>query len=194
MLLRHLRQFTPIALALSLILNASASAQEKEEPPIFGWLELAKFINWPVVAKVKMDTGALSSSLHATNLEYFQRDNAKWVRFTVEIEDQKDQKEKVQEIFEEPVYRFVTITSSNGESDRRPSVLMKLCLGGEIYEEQFTLNDRSDLTYPVLLGRRTIEHLGLIDVTRIFTSRPQCSDKAPVHTIENRELDEDIGI
>ncbi|ADJ29300.1 ATP-dependent zinc protease [Nitrosococcus watsonii] len=189
-----LRHFILTALVLSLMLNAAASAQEKEQPPIFGWLELAKFVNWPVVAKVKMDTGALSSSLHATNLEYFQRDNTEWVRFTVDIENQRGQKEKVQEIFEEPVYRFVTITSSNGESDRRPSVLMRLCLGGEIYEEQFTLNDRSDLTYPILLGRRTIEHLGLIDVTRTFTRQPQCSNKAPVHTIEDRELNKNIGI
>lgn len=189
-----MRQFAPITLVLSLIFSTGASAQEKAQLPIFGWLELAKFINWPVVAKVKMDTGALSSSLHATNLEYFQRNDAEWVRFTVEIENQRGQEKKVQKTFEEPIYRFVKITSSNGESDRRPSVLMRLCLGGEIYEEQFTLNDRGDLAYPILFGRRAIEHLGLIDVTRNFTSRPHCSDEAPVHTIENRELDEDIGI
>ncbi|WP_240761711.1 ATP-dependent zinc protease [Nitrosococcus wardiae] len=161
---------------------------------MFGWIELAKFVDWDTVTKVKMDTGALSSSLHATDLEYFQRDDDEWVRFTIKVENQRGEEEWVQQTFERPVYRFVKIISSNGDGDRRPSVLMKLCLGGEIYEEQFTLNDRSDLTYPILFGRRTIEHLGLIDVTRTFTSRPHCDTDAPVHTIENRKLDEDIGI
>jgi hypothetical protein len=144
-----------------------------------------------------MDTGALSSSLHATDVEYFQRKGAKWVRFKVEIEDQRGKKKEEKKIhltLERPIYRFVKIISSNGISNRRPSVLMKLCLGDEIYEEQFTLNDRSELTYPILLGRRSIEHLGLIDVTRTYTTRPHCSADAPVHTIENRKLDEDIGI
>jgi hypothetical protein len=181
---------------LSLILSVSAPAQGKEQP-VFGWIELAEFVDWGAVTKVKMDTGALSSSLHATDLEYFQRDDAKWVRFKIEIEDQRGKKEKekeVQRTFERPVYRFVKIISSNGISDRRPSVLMKLCLGSEIYEEQFTLNDRGELTYPILFGRRSIEHVGLIDVTRTYITHPHCSADAPVHTIEGRELDEDIGL
>jgi hypothetical protein len=189
-------RFAWVVFVLSFILSVSAPAQGKEKP-VFGWLELAKFVDWDAVTKVKMDTGALSSSLHATNLEYFQREDVKWVRFKVEVEDQRGKKKKEKEVhltFERPVYRFVKIISSNGISDRRPSVLMKLCLGGEIYEEQFTLNDRSELTYPVLFGRRSIEHLGLIDVTRTYVSRPRCSSDAPIHTIENRKLDEDIGI
>ncbi|ADE16795.1 protein of unknown function DUF785 [Nitrosococcus halophilus Nc 4] len=192
-----LRYSAWIMLVLSLLASTPMSAQEKEEKElqsVLGWVELAEFVGWGAIAKVKMDTGALSSSLHATDLEYFQRNGDEWVRFTIKIEDQRGKEEWVQQAFERPVYRFVKIISSNGDGNRRPSVLMKLCLGGEIYEEQFTLNDRSDLTYPILFGRRTIEHLGFIDVTRTFTTRPHCKPDAPVHAIENRKLDEDIGI
>ncbi|MGR6034966.1 MAG: ATP-dependent zinc protease family protein [Candidatus Nitrosoglobus sp.] len=191
------RQSTWGVLVLSLILGISAPAQGKKKP-VLGWIELAELVGWGAVTKVKMDTGALISSLHATDVEYFQREGAEWVRFKVEVEDQRGKRKKEKEahlIFERPIYSFVKVMSSNGISNRRPSVLMKLCLGDEIYEEQFTLNDRSELTYPILLGRRSIEHLGLIDVTRTYiTTRPHCSADAPVHSIENRKLDKDIGI
>lgn len=189
-----LRRSAWIVLIFSLSLGAGASVQDKEQQPVLGWIELAEFVDWGAVAKVKMDTGALSSSLHATDLEYFERKGTEWVRFKVKIKNQEGKKKWAQQTFERPVYRFVKVVSSNGEGSRRPSVLMKVCLGGKVYEEQFTLNDRSEMTYPVLLGRRTIEHLGFIDVTRTYTSRPQCKANAPVNTIEDRELSENIGI
>ncbi|MBN0009067.1 ATP-dependent zinc protease, partial [Pseudomonas aeruginosa] len=39
----------------------------------------------------------------------------------------------------------------------------------------FSLRDRGNMKYPVLLGRRTLEHLGAVDVSRTFTSKPTCS-------------------
>lgn len=53
---------------------------------------------------------------------------------------------------------------------------MKICIGNTTSEEQFTLRDREDMKYPVLIGRKTIEHLGLIDVKKQFTIEPQCID------------------
>lgn len=63
-----------------------------------------------------------------------------------------------------------------GGSDKRPAILMKICIGNTTSEEQFTLRDREDMKYPVLIGRKTIEHLGLIDVKKQFTIEPQCID------------------
>ena len=51
---------------------------------------------------------------------------------------------------------------------------MQICIGDQVYEEQFTLRDRGDMKYPVLIGRRTIEHLGLIDVKQQYTVEPKC--------------------
>ena len=36
-----------------------------------------------------------------------------------------------------------------------------------------SLRDRGRDEYPLLIGRRTIQHLGLIDVTRQFTVEPE---------------------
>lgn len=51
---------------------------------------------------------------------------------------------------------------------------MKICIGNRMSEEQFTLRDRSEMKYPVIIGRKTIEHLGLIDVKKQFTVEPRC--------------------
>ena len=64
-----------------------------------------------------------------------------------------------------------------GGSDRRPVVKMSICMGDQVYEEQFSLRDRGDMTYPVLIGRRTIEHIGLIDVSETFLLKPSCSQQ-----------------
>src|SRR5690606_19129442 len=79
--------------------------------------------------------------------------------------------------FERPVYRQITVRGAGGE-DYRPVVKMRMCIGNRVYEEQFSLRDRSDMTYPVLLGRRTIEHIGLIDVSDTFMLPLDCPDAA----------------
>lgn len=71
---------------------------------------------------------------------------------------------------------------------------MKVCIGNTIYEEQFSLEDRDDMIYPVLLGRRTIQMLGNIDVTKTFVSELECGKNAPVSLHRDKHNDEDIGV
>ena len=62
----------------------------------------------------------------------------------------------------------------------RPVVLLDVCMNNTIYEEQFSLRDRGDMIYPLLLGRRTIRHLGLIDVSKSFLNEPECDHDSKV--------------
>ena len=82
----------------------------------------------------------------------------------------------VSETFERPIYRDLTVRGAGGR-DSRPVVLMKICFGDTVYEEQFGLDNRSDMLYPVLIGRRTIAHIGLIDVSETFMHKPNCSQE-----------------
>ena len=161
---------------------------------VFGWVELAEIRGWGVVTKVKMDTGALSSTMEAADIESFRRNAARWVRFRIRLRDQNRDGAWAEREFERPVLRYLRVISSNGESQRRPVVAMRLCIGGEVYEETFTLADRSKLIYPILLGRRTIEHLGLIDVTQTYLTKPVCGANAPLHRLQGRKPDKDIGL
>ena len=180
---------TLISLLLLCSTSLAMARKSGESKNVFGWVERTTLMPWGVKLKAKLDSGALTSSLHATDVEIFEKDGDKWVRFTVNVKDQASG-EMVSQTFEKPRYRKVLIRGAGGE-DRRPVVLMQLCMGDTVYEEQFTLNDRSDMIYPVLLGRRTLSHLGYLDVTETFLHDPECTDKSPVKR-NQEEDDEDI--
>lgn len=158
---------------------------------LYGWVEKAEIEPWGVEVKAKLDSGALTSSMHAEHLERYQQDGEEWVRFTLEVVDE-DSGERFSREIERPVFRNLIVRGAGGE-ERRPVVLVKLCLGDTVYEEQVSLNDRSDMLYPLLLGRRTIQHLGVLDVTRTFIHQPGCGDDAPFKAHDEQQTDEDIG-
>ena len=167
-------------IAIGMVLPVAAHAQSTNH--VLGWVEKIQFDEWGVEVKAKVDTGALTSSMHATHIERFEQDGEKWVRFMVDVEDERNE-ESVQKLFERPLYRNVILRGAGGE-DRRPVVLMAVCIGSAVYEEQFSLEDRSDMLYPVLLGRRTIQHLGVVDVTRTFVTEARCDEDSPRYTFD----------
>lgn len=158
----------------------------------YGWLEKIKIQPWNVEAKAKLDTGALTSSMHAEDVNVIERDGKKWVKFTVNLED-TETGERVEKRIERPLFREFTVKGAGGR-DERPVVLMNVCIGDTIYEEQFSLRDRGNMLYPILLGRRTIQHLGPIDVTRTFVTESSCDADAQVLGYQDVDNDDDIGI
>lgn len=140
---------------------------------VVGWIEKGRILPEHTAVKIKVDSGALTSSMHAVNIEDFRRNGRQWVRYDVPVKD-ADTDERVKLKFERPVTRRILVRGAGGE-DRRPVVKMTICLGDRVYEEEFSLRDRGDMTYPVLIGRRTIEHIGLIDVSRTFMLPLDCA-------------------
>ncbi|MBN2700472.1 MAG: ATP-dependent zinc protease [Methylohalobius sp. ZOD2] len=157
-----------------------------------GWIEKIQIEPWGVEVKAKLDTGALTSSLDAKDIQGFEREGEKWVRFTVNLRDE-DSGKRVSERIERPLYRKFIAKGAGGRVHRLV-VLMKVCIGERLFQDQFSLRDRDDMLYPVLLGRRTIQHLGKIDVTRTFLHEPACDDDSPVVKAYELEDDEDIGL
>lgn len=187
---RHL--LSALALVSCLLVPGLAVA-DGQIANVYGWVEKGRLlVADDTELKVKLDSGALTSSLHATDIERFERDDEEWVRFTFTLEDHEEDADFEEKQIERRVYRNLRIRSASGET-RRPVVLMRLCMGNVVHEEQFGLEDRSALNYPVLLGRRTIQHLGLLDVTRTFLNDPDCDDDAEIRLHEDRTPDPDIG-
>ncbi|MGH8332317.1 MAG: ATP-dependent zinc protease family protein [Pseudomonas sp.] len=143
---------------------------------VFGWVEEGVLMPENISVKIKLDTGALTSSLDAKDLEPFEKDGEKWVRFNVEVKDTETGKQ-VSTSFERKVERRIKVRGAGGE-ERRPVVSMSICIGDHIYHEQFSLKNRGKMNYPVLIGRRTLENLGAVDVSRTFTMEPKCSSDA----------------
>jgi hypothetical protein len=164
------------AIALALAINPVSLAATDKPTKVFGWIEEGLLMPEKVSLKVKLDTGALTSSMDAKDLERFHKNDENWVRFNVEVKDSKTG-EAVNIPFERKVERNVKVRGAGG-SERRPVVLMSMCLGNQLYNEEFSLKDRGKMLYPVLIGRRTLEHLGAVDSSRTFTMRPDCSKSA----------------
>ncbi|HYQ39686.1 MAG TPA: ATP-dependent zinc protease [Pseudomonas sp.] len=157
-----------------LTLPAAFAADPGAQPPqVYGWVEAGIIRPENVMVKIKMDTGALTSSMDAKDLEHFQKNGEDWVRFKVAVKDSKTG-QLVSSTVERKVERNIKVRGAGG-AERRPVVLMQICIGQRVYAEQFSLRDRGDMLYPVLIGRRTLEKLGPIDVSRTFTQKPSCA-------------------
>ena len=165
-------RFVPMALT-ALLLSLASTTAHADSPRVLGWVEEGLILPEKVAVKFKLDTGALTSSMHAENIDRFERDGEEWVRFTVELEDIDTEKE-VRTRLERKMVRDIKVRGAGG-AEERPVVLMKVCLGNQTYEEQFSLNDRDKMNYPVLIGRRTLEKVGLVDSSKTFTVEPSCS-------------------
>ena len=150
--------------------GTDTSAVDQPLPPIYGWIETIHLPTLGLLMEAKLDTGAQTSSLDAREIQEFERDDVPWVRFRIEgVRDGQPESQVV----ERPILRRVKIRGAGGV-DHRYVVRMQLCIGHQAYEEQFTLRDRRQMAYPVLLGRRTLEHLGAVDVRREHTHEPAC--------------------
>ncbi|BBI51220.1 ATP-dependent Zn protease [Vreelandella olivaria] len=104
--------------------------------------------------KARVDSGANTSSLSAEEITRFERDGENWVRFKLALnEDDVAVESQRDEWIEAPVVRRVRIVQASGE-ESRPVISLLMTLGPIRENVEFTLNDRSHLDYPVLLGRR----------------------------------------
>ncbi|QYJ99936.1 ATP-dependent zinc protease family protein [Shewanella psychrotolerans] len=113
----------------------------------------------------RIDTGAESSSLDAHNIILFERDGKQWVRFDVFTQGS----DKPAQTFESKVERFVRIKQDSDEnSDRRPVIHAHLQIGKYKAETDLNLVDRSHLEYQLLLGRKFMQDIAVVDVAQSF--------------------------
>jgi hypothetical protein len=115
--------------------------------------------------QARIDSGAATSSLSAQNIEYFERNGKRWVRFALQHDD-----ETTSIAVEAKVIRHVLIRqASSPEPERRPVISLTVNMGQDLrYDTEFTLTNRSQMTYPILLGREFLRDVILIDVARQF--------------------------
>lgn len=115
--------------------------------------------------KARIDTGATTSSLNATDIIEFERDGERWIRFNFSQKVESDA-----QIIEAKVARTILIRqANNSEPTRRPIIELPVQLGDIKMLTEFTLADRSHMTFPVLLGRTFLKDIVMVDVARTYT-------------------------
>jgi len=134
---------------------------------IYGWREWVVVSNGKHSEKMlaKLDTGALTSSIHAEDQELFERDGKKWVRFVV-TDPRDDSGERMR--MEAPLVRIARIKEPGGKSEARQVVRLAFEIGDRKMRAEFTLNDRHNMLSPVLIGRRALKELGWVDSSRAY--------------------------
>lgn len=166
----------PLILATLCCLSAvapQASGQEKEASrqqgmAVAGWVENGWLGDPPVRFKVKLDTGAKTSSIHAAQYREYVRDGTQRVSFTLVNNQGRELK------IDTPVLRTASIRRAGSERSDRPVIRLKLCIAGVASPVEFTMADRSELQYPVLIGRSFLAGKILVDSARTFQASKTC--------------------
>jgi len=113
----------------------------------------------------KIDTGAYTSSLHCHNIEIFEKDGKQWVRFNVLDPQHPEYEDKP---FESPVYKIKKVRSSNGLVEERVVIKQRAHFTGKKRMIQLSLTDRSEMKFPVLIGRRFLSGRFIVDVSKKY--------------------------
>jgi hypothetical protein len=144
--------------------NTNKDCDELAGLAIIGEVEHVSVLPHKMKLKARVDTGAKGSSLSATDILQFERDGNKWIRFLIKHPD----KEKTIKI-ESPLIRTTKIKRHNTEAQERFVVNLSIEISDNTFKGDFSLTDRSQFEYPMLIGRNLLSNRFIVDVNRRFT-------------------------
>ena len=133
---------------------------------MLGWREWVSLpehgVPW---IKAKVDTGARTSSLHASDPVELERDGAEWVRFTVHPWQRSEADEIV---VEAPIHDRRLVRPSSGEQEQRPVIKVPVTIAGVTHRIEITLAQRPAMGFRMLLGRQALRRYYQVDPGRSY--------------------------
>lgn len=140
--------------------------REGRSRPVIGWREWLALPEFGVERiKVKVDTGARSSSLHAFDMKVFERDGEEWITFSIHPNQRDD---RVSLRVEAPLYDRRQVRPSTGKAKERPVILMQVVLGDVTWPIETTLVRRDMMGFRMLLGRQAVRGRYVVDPGRSY--------------------------
>jgi hypothetical protein len=145
---------------------------KRREPTEIGWREWVGLPELGVEAlQAKVDTGADSSSLHAFNQERFARDGVEWIRF--EIHPRRGSGGMAVSC-EAPIAMVRKVRNPGGRSELRPVISTPVVLNGVLIRSLINLTERDEMSFRMLIGRRTLRGKFLVNPGRSYLgARPE---------------------
>lgn len=141
-------------------------AKRSDKRKTIGWREWVSLPDLGVKElKAKVDTGADNSSLHAFDLERFEENGRQMVRFDVHPHQRK-RRPSIPCVAEVVGERMVK--NPGGRAERRPVIRTTLVVAGEEFEALINLTTRDEMTFRMLLGRRTVRENFVVDPGRSY--------------------------
>jgi len=129
-----------------------------------GELEDVVLMPWRVTLPARIDTGAATSSLDARDLTV--KNNIAEFRLPKKYGTLQ---------LHLPVVGWQNIRSADFR-ERRPVVEITFCMGPKLIRAQVTLNDRSTVSYPLIIGRNVLKENFVVDCMRTNCLSPSCPE------------------
>lgn len=134
---------------------------------IIGRSETLSFVDAPILnVPAKTDTGAYRSAVHASNISV-DENGVLWFDLLGghPVCGAMSKRIRAEE------FTQVWVANSSGHREERYEVKLKAKLGPKIFHARFTLADRSKKIYPILLGRKLLNHRFLVDSAETSLNR-----------------------
>lgn len=139
---------------------------ELEKHIIIGGAEWCAFPGLNISAiKARVDSGAKTSAIHASNIQKISRKGEKWVRFEVyPIQDTR----RITIRCEAKIIDQRIVKSSSGISEKRYVIQSSMKIGDYQWNIELTLANRDSMGFRMLLGREAMENRVFVDPANSF--------------------------
>lgn len=153
---------------------------------IIGRFEHIDLVNKLDTIPAKIDTGAYRSSIHVDSAELVEKAGKEYLRFTLLGHPVFTKKRTI----ETKSFQKRIVKSSSGHVQTRYEVKLKVRLGYKVFTTPFTLADRSNNVFPILIGRKALNERFLVDSSRAGLSRMELKLAAAKVELDEEDQEE----
>ena len=152
--------FRNLVIILFSVMVSSCVTTDRLE--LLGEEEQITFLDGTLTYSARIDTGATTSSISATDIVLIDKEGEEWVSFCLAAPEKGGKPTTI----ERKLSRVVNIKRHGAKSQERFVVKLHAQMGNINDEFEFTLTDRSAYTYPALIGRNILNNRAVVDVSR----------------------------
>lgn len=132
--------------------------QERVDLPFLGLTNL----------KAKIDTGARTSALHATDIVTFERNGVPWVRFHTGFDDDASNTD-----VECQIHDRREVKNTSGIPEERIVIRTKFRIERHLWKIDLSLTERTEMRFRMIVGRTALRrHTILVDPRRSNLTTP----------------------
>ncbi|MFT4545893.1 MAG: hypothetical protein ACI9EQ_002374 [Bacteroidia bacterium] len=143
---------------------------------ILGRVDIADFEEFDLEdIKLKMDTGAYTSSIHTHDIQEVELDGEKYIEFKLLDPSHPLYQDRV---FRTRDFKQKKVKSSFGTVEERYVIETTITIFDKVYPIQLSLSERGNMKYPILMGRRFLNKKFIVDTSlknvsyKLKTSNP----------------------
>jgi hypothetical protein len=152
-----------LLMLIALILLVAEKVKAGEKITV-GEVEDVVLMPWRVKLPARIDTGAAKSSLDARELKV--KNNMAEFKLPKKYGGLQ---------LRLPVVEWLDVRSADFK-EKRPVVEITFCLGPKLIHAQVTLNDRSSVRYPLIIGRNVLKDNFVVDCMHTNCLPPSCPE------------------